>query len=133
VGITDKNQTQKRMKKTILRSMAPLVAGIILLAQTGIGMAAYPFIGSISKGSTSANVSVAEGGSIPPGHAGPRKPDSNNYYWWVDQQSHSSGSTSTTYLSATNVAVYVYPDDNSNDYSYAIVDDVDGTTIWNGP
>lgn len=107
---------------------------MLLTAQTISALATYPYIESITKGSTSASASVAYGSGVPPGYTGPLDPAYGNYYWWVDQQYYTAGNTSISIpYGTTNVCIYVYPDDFSGDYSTAIVDDYYGTTIWNGP
>jgi phosphotransacetylase len=42
-------------------------------------------------------------------------------------------STTINAGTATNANVYVYPDDGTGNYSYAIHNTVSGVTIWNGP
>lgn len=106
-----------------------------MAGQTLSVLATYPYIESITKGSTSASASVAYGGGVPPGHTGPRDPGTyGNYYWWVDQNFYTSNTLSISIpYGTTNVNIYVYPDDLSGNYSYAYVNDVWGTYIYNGP
>jgi hypothetical protein len=122
-----KTQTAvKLMIKSFLRSMAPLVAGMLFVAQTGIGLAAYPQISSFEYiNSYEVEVTVST--------------SPYTTFWWFDQnrtqaaQSYDGYDIANTYPGVTNVAVYVYDVYPGGDYTYAIIDDVNGTYIWNGP
>lgn len=134
-GQNRQKQTQKRMKKTILRGMAPLVAGVLLLGQLASLHADFPYITSIQRSGNSVWIGVATGGSVPYGHTDPA-PAYENYFWWVEgqrtsQHDHSYYMSHHQYF--TDACVYVYPDDNSNEYSYAFHFESTGGYIWNGP
>jgi len=122
------------MLNKLFKRLAPLVAGI-LVAHTAV-FAAYPYIAIISRSGNDVTVGVATGGSVPPGHVEPRA-QNDNYYWWTNQVHNSTYNHSTTIdvksSAVTNAAVYVYPNDGSGNYSYAIHNTVTGVTIWNGP
>jgi hypothetical protein len=128
------NQKVKRMLNQLFKRMAPLVAGVFLLGQLASLHAAFPYISSIQRSGNTVWITVTQN-PAPTGYAEPA-PDEDNYYWWVEGSRQASLDHSTSMYWApgfTDAAVYVYPDDNSNDYSYATHHESTGGYIWNGP
>jgi hypothetical protein len=82
------------MLNQLFKRMAPLVAGVILVAHSA-AIAAYPYIASISRSGNDVTVGVATGGSVPPGHVEPRA-QNDNYYWWTNHIHNSTYDHSTT-------------------------------------
>lgn len=124
------------MKKSLLRRMAPLVAGMLILGQCGLAVATYPYIYNITWPEPPydqyATVYVYTGGSVPSGYVEPRS-STNNYYWFfgATYSGYCCNTTIDTMGEDDSVSVYVYGTDN--DYSWATVSRTYGTLIDNGP
>lgn len=124
------------MKKSLLRRMAPLVAGILLAAPIIPALAAYPYITGISW-PTAPNDNYA---LVTWDHS-PSAPwtTPSTFYWWLDSQQDSTWNgyynpgpfTSPNYHPTNYVGVYVYG--TGTDFSWASVSRTYGTYINNGP
>ena len=105
--------------------MAPLVAGVVLLGAAPASKADYAHITSIYY-RTTYNVRCEYTGTI-----------YSSYWWFGGTQIPSLNGYSdvNTYPGYTNVCVYMFSVDESpsNQYSWASIDSVWGTTIYNGP
>jgi hypothetical protein len=122
----DQRQKVKRMLKKLFKRMAPLVAGVMLAMQGLQTQAAYPQISSFEYiNSYEVEVTVST--------------SPYTTFWFFGQSrdnnapSYDGLDVANTYPGYSNVAVYVYETYPGSDYSYAIIDSVEGTTIWNGP
>ncbi|MDX1984282.1 MAG: hypothetical protein SFV51_28660 [Bryobacteraceae bacterium] len=115
------------MFNKLFKRMAPLVAGVVLLAMQSLQtQAAYPQISSfVYINSYEVEVTVST--------------SPYTTFWWFGQSRNNTApnydglDVANTYPGYTNVCVYVYETYPGSDYSYAIIDSVQGTTIWNGP
>jgi hypothetical protein len=116
----------KRMLNQLFKRMAPLVAGMMIIGQTIPLVGAYPQITSFEYiNSYEVKVTVST--------------SPYTTFWWFGQSRNNTApnydglDVANTYPGYSNVAVYVYEEYPGEDYSYAIIDSVEGTTIWNGP
>lgn len=117
----------KRMLNKLFKRMAPLVAGVILMAAVGSLQAHYPYItGFAYINSYEVQLSTTQSAS------------EIRTFWWLDGYYTSSFDEAmlvNTYPGVDNVAVYVYHNADypgTNHYSWASIDDVWGTNIYNG-
>lgn len=111
------------MLNQLFKRMAPLVAGVMIFGQAIPLVGAYPQITSFQYVTSYDVALTTSGGPFPT-------------FWFLNQNHNSSynGDYSVnTYPGVTNIAVYVYNEYPGAYYSYAIIDSVQGTTIWNGP
>jgi hypothetical protein len=115
------------MLKNLFKRMAPLVAGVMLAATVCSVHAHYPYIEGFEY-INSYEVLLDT-----------REPESEiKTFWWLDgtyEDSLDEAMQVDTYPGVDNVAVYVYLNDDhpsTNHYSWASIDDVWGTNIYNG-
>jgi hypothetical protein len=103
--------------------MGMLAVSAVMIGHLTLSNASYPQITSFEYINSYYVELQTDGGPFPT-------------FWFLDQEHNSTynGDYSVnTYPGVTNIAVYVYNEYPGAYYSYAIIDSVQGTTIWNGP